>query len=146
MMKNKKSKKAFSLIEIMIVVIIMGLLASVVVPNLIGKSSDAKVKLAKVQMKQLEEALKLFRLDIGRYPTTQEGLKALVSKPSDAPEFSNYTTGGYLGSKTVPNDPWNNQYIYVLNGTEPDMISFGEDGKEGGEGVNADIKLSEIVK
>jgi general secretion pathway protein G len=141
MMRNKRSRKAFSLIEIMIVVIIMGLLASVVVPNLIGKSDDAKVKLTKVQIKQIGESLKLFRLDVGRYPTTAEGLKALVTKPGDDVEFANYTTGGYLGGKSVPLDPWNNPYVYVVDGDSPVIISFGGDGKEGGEDVNADIRI-----
>ena len=141
-----KSKKGFSIVELMVVVIILGLLASVVVPNLIGKSDDAKKQLVTVQMKQLEEALKLFRLDIGRYPSTEEGLKILISKPEGSDEYENYSSSGYLGSGTVPKDPWNNPYIYVLNGSNVEIISLGADGKEGGENENKDLKLSEVVR
>ncbi len=146
MQKNQtrvKMKKAFSIVELMVVVIILGLLASVVVPNLIGKSDDAKKQLVIVQMKQLEEALKLFRLDMGRYPTTQEGLKILIKRP-EGDEYRNYSSSGYLGSNSVPLDPWNNPYIYVGEGNKVELISLGADAKEGGENENKDIKLSEI--
>jgi len=137
-------KKAFSIVELMVVVIILGLLASVVVPNLIGKSDDAKKQLVKVQMGQLNESLKLFRLDMGRYPTTQEGMAILIKKPQDSDEYSNYSSGGYLGGDTIPKDPWNYPYIYVNTGNSIDLISLGADGKEGGEDINKDIKLSEF--
>lgn len=143
---NKNLKKAFTIVELMVVVIILGLLASVVVPNLIGKSDDAKKQLVIVQMKQLEEALKLFRLDMGRYPTTEEGLKILISKPEGEQEYDNYSSGGYLGTGSIPKDPWSNPYIYMLNGTKVEMICLGADGKEGGEDENKDTKLSEIVR
>lgn len=142
---KSNSKKAFSIVELMVVVIILGLLASVVVPNLIGKSDDAKKQLVIVQIKQLEEALKLFRLDMGRYPTTAEGLKILISKPQGE-EYNNYSNSGYLGSSVIPKDPWNNPYIYVGEGNKVELISLGADGKEGGENENKDIKLSEIAK
>lgn len=143
--KNNVQKKAFTIVELMVVVIILGLLASVVVPNLIGKSDDAKKQLVIVQMKQLEESLKLFRLDMGRYPTTEEGMKILIAKP-EGDGFDNYSSSGYLGSQTIPKDPWQNQYIYILNGSKVEMISLGADGKEGGENENKDTKLSEIAR
>ena len=140
---NKKSRDAFTIVELMVVVIILGLLASVVIPNLIGKSDDAKKQIVIVQMKQLEEALKLFRLDMGRYPSTEEGLKILLAKPEGG-GYENYSNGGYLGSSSIPKDPWRNPYIYVLNGSKVEMICLGADAKEGGENENKDIKLSEI--
>ena len=142
---NKNLKKSFTIVELMVVVIILGLLASVVVPNLIGKSDDAKKQLVIVQMKQLEESLKLFRLDMGRYPTTEEGLEILISKP-ETDGFDNYTSGGYLGTGSIPKDPWGNEFVYMLNGTKIEMICLGADGKEGGEDENKDTKLSEIVR
>lgn len=142
---KKYLKKAFSIVELMVVVIILGLLASIVIPNLIGKSDDAKKKIALVQIKQLEQALKLFRLDIGRYPTTQEGIKILIIKP-EGEGYDNYSTGGYLGSPALPKDPWNNSYIYAVNGNKVEIISLGADGKAGGKDENKDIKLSEITK
>jgi general secretion pathway protein G len=141
---HKLYKKAFSIVELMVVVIILGLLASIVVPNLIGKSDDAKKQLVKVQMGQLNESLKLFRLDMGRYPTTEEGMAILVKKPQDSDEYANYSSSGYLGGDTIPKDPWNYPYIYVSTGDSIDLISLGADGKEGGEDINKDIKLSEF--
>lgn len=146
--KNKKTAKkrgAFSLIELMVVIVILGLLAAIVVPNLVGKSDEAKVKLVGVQMKQLEEALKLFRLDNGRYPTTAEGLEILVEMP-DGVDLPNYSKSGYLGGKNLPKDPWGHTFIYVSKGDELDIISLGSDGKEGGEDMATDIKLSDIEK
>ena len=141
---NKNNmKKGFSIVELMVVVIILGLLASVVVPNLIGKSDDAKKQLVKVQMGQLKESLKLFRLDMGRYPTTEEGMAILVKKPQDNDEYENYSSNGYLGGDTIPKDPWNNPYIYISTGNDIELISLGSDGKEGGDDINKDIKLSD---
>ena len=145
--QDKLNKKAFSIVELMVVVIILGLLASIVVPNLIGKSDDAKKQLVIVQMKQIEEALKLFRLDMGRYPTTEEGLIILIKKPEgNSNDYMNYSSSGYLGGNSIPKDPWNNPYIYVSTGSSIEIISLGSDAKEGGENENKDIKLSEIVK
>ena len=140
----KNYKKGFSIVELMVVVIILGLLASVVVPNLIGKSDDAKKQLVKVQMGQIHESLKLLRLDMGRYPTTQEGIFVLLKKPTDIDAYSNYSSSGYLGGNKVPQDPWNFPYIYVNSGNKVELISLGADGKEGGNDINKDIKLSEF--
>jgi general secretion pathway protein G len=135
-------RKAFTLIEIMIVVVILALLASLVVPNIIGQGERAKQKLVCVQMKSLKNALDSFKVEEGRYPTTQEGLKALIKNP-DKLKYKNYPNGGFLGSDKLPKDPWGNDYIYVNNNGKIDIISLGADGKEGGSGENKDIKLSE---
>jgi len=135
-------KKAFTLIEIMIVVIILALIASLVVPNIIGQGERAKEKLVCVQMKSLKNALDSFKVEEGRYPTTTEGLKALIQNPNPE-KYKNYPKDGFLGSKKLPKDPWGNDYIYVNNNGEIDIISLGADGKEGGSGENKDIKLSE---
>jgi len=135
-------KRGFTLIEIMIVIIILGLLASMVVPNLIGQGEAAKQKLVCVQMKSIKDSLKSFKLEEGRYPTTQEGLKALIKNP-DPQKYKNYPSNGFLDSKSVPKDSWGNEFIYVNNNGDIDIISLGADGKEGGDGENKDIKLSQ---
>lgn len=131
-------RKAFSLMELMIVIIILGLLASLIMPNLLGKSEQARQKLACVQMNTLSDSLKMFKADFGSFPTTEEGILALVNNPNpDA--YKNYPDGGYLDSKTEPKDPWGNLYIYVLNESDFEIISLGADGKEGGDEANKDI-------
>ncbi|WP_456480669.1 type II secretion system major pseudopilin GspG [Nautilia sp.] len=135
-------KKAFSLIEVMIVIVILGLIASLVVPNLIGQSEKAKEKLVCIQMKSLKNALDSFKVDEGVYPSTEEGLKALIKNP-DPQKYKNYPKDGFLNSKKLPKDPWGNDYIYVNNEGDIDIISLGADGKEGGKGENKDIRLSE---
>ncbi|GAB6075067.1 type II secretion system major pseudopilin GspG [Nautilia lithotrophica] len=137
-------RKAFSLIEVMIVVVILGLIASLVVPNLIGQSEQAKRKLVCVQMKSLKDALDSFKVNEGAYPTTEEGLKALIHNP-DAQKYKNYPANGFLNSQKLPKDPWGNDYIYVNNDGSVDIISLGADGKEGGSGENKDIKFSECA-
>lgn len=141
-MKNKKTKKGFTLVEIMIVIIILGLLAALVVPNLIGKGEEAKQKLVCVQMKSVSEALNMFKADNGVFPETEEGIDALIKNP-DADKYKNYSPSGYLGSKNAPLDPWKNKFIYLNNGTSYEIISLGADKAEGGEGESKDIKFSE---
>jgi general secretion pathway protein G len=135
-------RRGFSLIEVMIVIVILGLIASLVVPNLIGQSTKAKEKLVCVQMKSLKNALDTFKLEEGSYPTTEEGLKALIQNPNPQ-KYKNYPQNGFLGAKKLPKDPWGHPYIYINNNGEIDIISLGADGKEGGEGENKDIRLSE---
>jgi general secretion pathway protein G len=129
------------LIEIMIVVVILALLAAIVAPKIIGRSDDAKIADAKVQIRQLESALKLYKLDNGVYPSTEQGLKALVEKPASGQIPKNYRAEGYLESKGIPQDPWKNDYIYISPGEhgDYDLCSYGADGAKGGEGINADI-------
>ncbi len=134
-------KKGFSLIEIMIVIIILGLLAGLVLPNLLGQSEQAKKKIVCIQMHSIQDALKNFKLQNGTYPTTEEGIKALVENP-DPEKYKSYPDGGFLDGK-VPLDPWKNPYIYINNDGDIDMISLGADGKEGGTKENADISFKQ---
>lgn len=138
-------KKAFSLMELMIVIIILGLLASLVMPNLVGKGEQAKQKLVCVQMKTIAEGFKMFKVDFGKYPTVEEGILALVKNP-DNEKYPNYPKGGYLDGQNEPKDPWNNHYIYILTEEAFDLISLGSDGKEGGVDENKDIRYSECQK
>ncbi len=135
-------KKAFTLIEIMIVVVILGLLASLVVPNIIGQGERAKGKLVCVQMKSLKDALDNFKIEEGSYPTTEEGLMALIKNPNPK-KYKNYPKNGFLGSKKLPKDPWGGDYIYVNNNGNIDIISLGADKKEGGDGENKDIRFTQ---
>ena len=134
--KVRSGERGFTLIEIMIVVIIIGLLAALVAPRLFGKLTTAKQKSAKAQIELFGTALDAFRLDTGRYPTTEEGLKALREKPSGDESWN----GPYL-PKEVPADPWGKPYIYKAPGEhgEYDLYSYGLDGTEGGEGENQDV-------
>lgn len=134
-----KRHAGFTLIEIMIVVVIIGMLSALVGPRLIGQSDEAKIKTTKVQISQLEQTLGLFQLDNGFFPTTEQGLAALVKQPTGAPEAINYKKGGYI--KKVPKDAWGREFIYVCPGQHGDfdIISYGSDGAEGGEGNAKDI-------
>jgi len=131
--------RGFTLIEIMVVVIIIGLLAAVIVPQVISKVDEARVAKAKQDIQSLETALTMFRLDNSKYPTTDQGLAALVQQPTD-PTIRHWRPGGYL--QRVSKDPWGNDYQYVYPGThgkEYDLYTLGADGQPGGEGVDADI-------
>jgi len=134
-------KKGFSLIELMIVIIIMGLLASLIMPNLIGQSEQAKQKLTCVQMHALSDALKSFKIANGTYPTTTEGINALIKNP-DPTIYTSYPSSGFLDSKKVPTDPWKDEYIYIKTNDSFDIISLGADKKEGGNNEGKDIKFS----
>jgi general secretion pathway protein G len=136
---NRKRRSAFTLVEILVVVVILGLLATLVIPRVVGRGEEAKRTAALVQIRSLEQALELYKLDNGFYPTTEQGLKALVSKPAGTPEPVNYRDDGYI--KKIPMDPWGRPYVYRCPGEhgETDLLSFGPDGTEGGEGKNRDI-------
>jgi len=139
------NQRGFTLIEIMVVVVILGVLAAIIVPRFLGRPDEAKVTKAKVDIKSLEESLGLFKLDNGFYPSTEQGLKALVVKPEIGRIPQRYPDGGYL--KKVPNDPWGTPYMYVSPGVHSrdfDLISYGADGQPGGENFDADIKSWEI--
>ncbi len=148
-MKNDKSTQkrdlGFTLIEILIVVIIIGLLAALVAPRLVGKLTESKEKIARQQIAMLSTALDLFRADVGRYPTTQEGLEALIKRPESVPP--DRWKGPYLRQNKIPLDPWGHPYIYygpdsekvAEKGLDYLIISLGADGREGGEGENKDI-------
>ena len=141
-MEKKKiidKRRGFTLIEIMVVVVIIGLLSALVGPRLIGQSEEAKIKTTRTQIAQLEQVLGLFHLDNGFYPTTEQGLDALVRQPALPPEPLNYKENGYM--KKVPKDAWGRDFIYFCPGQNGDfdLISLGADGVEGGEGPNSDI-------
>ena len=141
-MRRIAKNPGFTLLEIIVVVFILSLLAAIVAPKIIGRTDDARIAEGKVQIRNLETALKLFKLDSGFYPDTQQGLQALVEKPATGRIPLNYKEGGYLEQKKIPLDPWGNAYVYIspgLNG-DYDLMSYGADGKEGGEGKDADIK------
>jgi len=139
-----KFQSGFTLIEIMVVMVILGMLVAIVAPNIMGRSDQAKVTIAETQLRNIQNALDLYRLDNSHYPSTQQGLEALVSKPTGTPEPKNWNPEGYL--KNVPVDPWGNPYQYVSPGTEGpyDLYSLGSDGQEGGDGDAADISVWDI--
>ena len=142
-MKNLRKSSGFTLIEIMVVIVILGVLAALVVPNVMGKAGEARMKAARVDLKGIETALDLYRMDNFSYPSTDQGLEALVSKPSGFPEPKNWNQP-YL--KKAPKDPWGNPYEYIAPGTNGpyDLFSLGADGKPGGEGEAADISVADL--
>jgi len=140
-MNKLTNRGGFTLIEIMVVIVILAMLAAIVGPKLMGRTDDAKMTDARVQIKNIETALKLYKLDNGSYPSTEQGLGALVTKPTVGVIPTSYKDGGYLESKKMPKDPWGNDYLYVSPGEhgDYDLFSYGADGAKGGEGKNADI-------
>jgi general secretion pathway protein G len=138
-MMTKSRQRGFTLLEVMVVVVILGILAVLVVPKIISRPDDARVVAAKQDIASLSQALKLYRLDNQRYPSTEQGLQALVAKPATSPIPLNWKVGGYLDR--MPRDPWGNPYQYLNPGLhgEVDIVSFGSDGEPGGEGNDADI-------
>jgi general secretion pathway protein G len=133
-----RRQHGFTLIEIMVVVIIIGILAAIVAPNVIGRVDDAQITKAKAEIANIENAMKFYRLDNFAYPSSEQGIEALVNKPAD-PNVKNWKAGGYL--ERVPNDPWGNPYFYLSPGNqgEIDIYTLGRDGRPGGEGIDADI-------
>lgn len=131
-------QRGFTLIEIMVVVVIIGILAALVGPKLFGQVDRARISAAKAEISTIENAMKFYRLDNFVYPSTEQGVEALVTKPND-PNVKNWNPGGYL--ERLPTDPWGNPYLYRNPGTqgEIDVLTLGADGIEGGEGNNADI-------
>ncbi len=137
--KPNQIARGFTLIELMVVVLILGVLAAVIVPNVIGSADVAKAGAAKQDVAALMQALKLYRLDNSRYPSSDQGLAALTAKPATEPIPNNYKTGGYI--ERLPKDPWGNAYLYANPGVhgEIDVMSYGADGKPGGDGPAADV-------
>lgn len=139
-MNKHQNNRGFTLIEIMVVVVILGILAAFVVPKLLNRPDEARMTKAATDIKGIEQALGLFKLDNGFYPTTEQGLQALVSKSAIGRIPAKYAEGGYL--KKVPTDPWGSPYVYLAPGAHGDfdIISRGADGEVGGEGKDADIE------
>jgi general secretion pathway protein G len=134
---RQRLQAGFTLIELMVVLVIIGVLAALIVPNVLDRADDARATAAKTDVNNLMQALKLYKLDNQRYPTAEQGLQALVSKPTNGPAAANWKP--YLDK--LPNDPWGRAYLYLNPGVkaEIDVLSFGADGQAGGEGKNADV-------
>jgi general secretion pathway protein G len=138
------ARSGFTLIEIMVVIIILGILVGLIVPRFMEKPERARIVKAQMQIESIAAALKEYKLDSGDYPTTEQGLEALVEKPSIGKIPRRYPEKGYLPK--IPKDPWGNDYVYISPGEHGDfdLISYGADGEEGGEGKNADVQSWEI--
>lgn len=143
---RRRKSSGFTLIEIMVVIVILGILAGLIVPRIMGRPEEARRTKAALTLRSLDSALKLYKLDNGVYPTTEQGLEALIEKPETGTVPRNWREGGYLDSNRVPKDPWGNDYVYIQPGEhgDYDLSSYGRDGEKGGEGDNADINLWEL--
>jgi general secretion pathway protein G len=132
-------QRGFTLVEIMVVVVIIGILGALVLPKVLGRTGEAKVTAAKVDIASIMQAMKLYKLDNQRYPTTEQGLQALIAKPTTGPAANGWKSGGYI--EKLPKDPWGNPYQYLQPGIhgEIDIFSFGGDGQPGGTGEDADV-------
>lgn len=140
------NRSGFTLIELMVVIVILSILAVYMMPKIMGRPEQARRLKARVDIQALETALKLYKLDNGRYPTTEQGLQALVEPPDSAPQPRNWREGGYVEKGRIAKDPWGNQYVYLSPGAHDDydIISYGADGEPGGEDEKADVKSWEI--
>ncbi len=139
-------KRGFTLIEIMVVIVILAILAAIIAPRVIGRVDESRVTECKVQIANLETALKMYKLDNGRYPTNGQGLLALVEKPQSGPIPKKWHKGGYLENRKVPLDAWGNPFLYVSPGLHGDfdLLSYGADGLRGGSDFDADINSWDI--
>ena len=139
-MRIIRKESGFTLIELMVAMFVLAILATLLIPRVMGRTEDAKRAAAKAQISNIESALQLYKLDNGNFPSTEQGLKALVEKPAAGPAAPNWKAGGYLPK--VPVDPWGAPYKYTVpssQGAEFEILSFGADGTLGGDGKNADI-------
>jgi general secretion pathway protein G len=145
-MNRKLNNRGFTLIELMVVIVILGILAGLIVPRIMGRPEEARRAKAAMQMESMETALKLYKLDSGTYPSTEQGLQALVEAPSVGEPPRNWREGGYLEKGKIPKDPWGNDYVYMSPGAhgEYDLLSYGADGEPGGEDKDKDIASWEI--
>lgn len=136
-----KSQRGFTLIEIMVVVVILGILAGLIVPRIMSRPEEARRTKAALQIRSIESALKLYKLDSGVYPSTEQGLDSLVKKPESGNVPKKWREGGYLESSKVPKDPWGNNFVYLFPGEhgEFDLSSYARDGQKGGDGDDLDI-------
>lgn len=141
MNKKRCRECGFTLIELMVVIVILGILAGLIVPRIMGRPDEARQAKARIQIESLETALKLYKLDNGNYPTTEQGLQALVEAPAVGSQAKKWRQGGYLEKGKVPKDPWDNDFVYISPGMhgDYDLSSRGADGEPDGEGKNRDI-------
>jgi general secretion pathway protein G len=142
--RARRCVSGFTLIEILVVIVILGVLAALIVPNVLQRPDEARVTVAKSDIAAIMQALKLYRLDNQRYPTAEQGIAALVAKPEQPPVPPNWKSGGYL--EKLPKDPWGRPYVYINPGVrgEIEVMSFGADGQPGGSGIDADIGSWEL--
>lgn len=140
------NQEGFTLIELMVVMVILGILAGLIVPRIMDRPEEARRTKAAVQIQSIEQALKLYKLDNGQYPSTEQGLQALVEAPSVGRLAKGWREGGYLDKGKVPADPWDSEFVYISPGLHGDfdLISYGQDGEPGGEGGDADVNSWEI--
>jgi general secretion pathway protein G len=147
--RDLRDRRGFSLIELMIVMVIMGILATLLVPRIMDRPEEARRTKAKMDIKNIENALKLYKLDSGTYPTTEQGLEALIRKPETAPVPLKWREGGYIDGNAVPQDPWGHPYYYTSpaqDGKEYEIVSYGRSGETGGTGKDASISSSDLSK
>ena len=146
MLKKRPWKDGFTLIELMVVIVILGILAGLIIPRIMGRPEEARRMKATVQLESIETALRLYKLDNGSYPSTEQELQALVEPPQVGEIPRAWREGGYLEKGKVPKDPWGNEYIYLCPGIqgEYDLMSYGADGQPGGEGKNRDVNNWEL--
>ncbi len=140
------SRSGFTLIELMVVIVIIAILAAFVTPKLLHRVDEARITEARIQIKNIETSLRLFKADNGFYPSTEQGLQSLITQPEIGQIPDNFRPGGYMEKRTLPRDPWDRQYLYISPGMEGDydIISYGADGRQGGDKYDADIINWEI--
>ena len=141
-MRDRSRRYGFTLIEILVVVVILGILGAVVVPQIMGRPDTARIQAAQTDLRTIASALDVYRLDNFQYPSTEQGLEALIEKPSGFPEPKNWNPEGYI--KKLPTDPWGSPYVYEREDRNFLLFSLGADGQEGGEGLDADIRLADL--
>ena len=146
MLNEIRKQRGFTLIELMVVIVILGVLAGLIIPRIMGRPEEARRMKARVQIESIETALKLYKLDNGSYPSTEQGLQALVEAPTVGLLPRAWREGGYLEKGRVPKDPWENEYVYLSPGVydDFDISSYGADGEPGGEDNNKDINNWEL--
>ena len=140
------NQRGFTLIELMVVIVILGVLAGLIIPRIMGRPEEARRMKARIQIESIETALKLYKLDNGSYPSTEQGLQALVEAPSVGQLPKAWRDGGYLEKGRVPKDPWDNEFVYLSPGANSDfdLISYGADGEPGGEDKDKDVNNWEV--
>ena len=146
MSRKRLNGHGFTLIELMVVIVILGILAGLIIPRIMGRPEEARRMKARVQMESMETALRLYKLDNGVYPSTEQGLQALIEAPAVGELSRKWRKGGYLEKGKVPKDPWGHEYVYLSPGLHDDfdLVSYGADGQPGGEDQNKDVNSWEI--